>query len=158
MRIGTPATVNLATGAAIEGRVRYVRQQASLQTRTFQVEVEIPNRGGNVPAGMSAEIVLHADPVAAVIVPRSVVTLSDKGALGVRTVGDDGTVAFVPVEVVDDTPDGLVLDGVPRRCPGDHLRPGPGPRRRDGARRARRLGQRRRRACRARRRRLMDSL
>ena len=113
VRVGTPATVNLASGASIEGRVRYVRQQASAQTRTFQVEVEIPNRGGDVPAGMSAEIVLHADAVAAVTVPRSVVTIADSGALGIRVVGEDDTVRFVPVEVVDDTPDGLVLEGVP---------------------------------------------
>jgi membrane fusion protein, multidrug efflux system len=113
VRIGTDATVNLANGASIEGLVRYVRNQASEQTRTFQVEVEIPNRGGNVPAGMSAEIVLHADPVAAVVVPRSVVTLSDTGALGVRTVDDEGLVHFEAVEVVDDTPEGLILSGVP---------------------------------------------
>ena len=113
VRIGTQATVNLASGAVIEGRVRYVRNQASEQTRTFQVEVEIPNRGGDVPAGMSAEIVLHADPVAATVVPRSVVTLSDSGALGVRTVDDAGVVHFAPAEVVDDTPEGLILKGVP---------------------------------------------
>ena len=113
VRIGTAATVNLANGVSLEGRVRHVRRQASEQTRTFQVEVEIPNRGGDVPAGMSAEIVLHADPVSAVTVPRSVVTMSDSGALGVRIVGDNGKVSFVPVAVVDDTPGGLVLEGVP---------------------------------------------
>ena len=113
VRIGTRATVNLASGEVIEGRVRYVRRQASEQTRTFQIEVEIPNRGGDVPAGMSAEIVLHADPIAAIAVPRSIVTLSESGALGVRTVDDEGVVHFAPVDVVDDTPDGLILKGVP---------------------------------------------
>lgn len=113
VRIGMPTTVTLANGKTVEGLVRYVRHQASEQTRTFQIEVEIPNYGGDVPAGMSGEIVLHADPIAAVVVPRSVVTLSDGGELGVRTVGDGDRVSFVPVQVVDDTPKGLVLDGVP---------------------------------------------
>jgi multidrug efflux system membrane fusion protein len=116
VRIGTPATVNLANGVTVDGRVRYVRHQASEETRTFQIEVEIPNRGGDIPAGMSAEIVLHADPVAAVVVPRSVVTLAAGGALGVRLVDEAERVAFVPVEVIDDTPEGLVLDGVPPRA------------------------------------------
>jgi multidrug efflux system membrane fusion protein len=62
---------------------------------------------------MSAEIVLHADAVAAVTVPRSVVTIADTGVLGIRVVAEDGSVGFVPVDVVDDTPDGLVLRGVP---------------------------------------------
>jgi multidrug efflux system membrane fusion protein len=113
VRVGTPATVNLANGPAVEGRVRYVRPQASPQTRTFQIEVEIPNRGGDIPAGMSAEIVLHADPVDAVVVPRSVVTLDADGELGVRTVVEGDAIAFVPVSVIDDTPEGLVVDGVP---------------------------------------------
>jgi membrane fusion protein, multidrug efflux system len=113
VRVGTPATVNLTNGSAVEGRIRYVRPQASPQTRTFQVEVEIPNRGGSIPAGMSAEIVLHADPVSAVVVPRSVVTLDADGALGVRTVIEGDEVAFAPVIVIDDTADGLVVDGVP---------------------------------------------
>jgi membrane fusion protein, multidrug efflux system len=113
VRIGTSATVDLASGAEAEGRVRYVRNQASPQTRTFQIEVEIPNRGGDVPAGMSAEIILHADPLSALVLPRSVVTLSDAGVLGVRTVDDDDKVNFIPVTVIDDTPKGLVLSGVP---------------------------------------------
>lgn len=113
VRIGTPATVELANGAVVDGRVRYIRGQASEQTRTFQVEVEIPNRGGEIPAGMSAEIVLHADPIDALFVPRSIVTLSNRGELGVRIVDDTDTVVFAPITVIDDTSDGLVLSGVP---------------------------------------------
>ena len=96
--------------------------------------MEIPNRGGDVPAGMSAEIVLHADPVAAVTVPRSVVTMSDSGALGVRIVGDGDKVSFVPVAVVDDTPGGLVLQGVPEGSRDHHLRAGSGQGRREWSR------------------------
>jgi multidrug efflux system membrane fusion protein len=48
-----------------------------------------------------------------VVVPRSVVTLNADGALGVRTVVDGDEVAFVPVAVIDDTAEGLVVDGVP---------------------------------------------
>ena len=47
------------------------------------------------------------------VVPRSVVTLDAEGALGVRTVVEGDEVAFVPVAVIDDTADGLVVDGVP---------------------------------------------
>ena len=62
---------------------------------------------------MSAEIVLHADPIDALVVPRSVVTLSSRGELGVRIVDDKDTVVFAPITIIDDTSDGLVLSGVP---------------------------------------------
>ena len=63
---------------------------------------------------MSAEIVLHADPIDAVVVPRSVVTLSTRGALGVRiVVDDDDGRASCRSTVIDDTPTAWCSSGVP---------------------------------------------
>jgi membrane fusion protein, multidrug efflux system len=51
--------------------------------------------------------------VDAVALPRSVVTLSNDGDLGIRAVGKDSKVVFYPIDLVDDTPQGLVLGGIP---------------------------------------------
>ena len=111
--VGSKATVKLVDGSEMEGTVRYVSSEASEETRTFPVEIALPNAGNKVPAGMTADVLLLAPPVKAVTVPRSVITLSDKGELGLRVVGDDKVAAFAPVEIIDDTPDGLVVTGVP---------------------------------------------
>ena len=66
-----------------------------------------------MPAGMTAEITLRAQPTDAVVLPRSVVTLSDNGDLGIRAVDKDNKVVFFPIDLVDDTPTGLVLGGIP---------------------------------------------
>ena len=50
--------------------------------------------------------------VPAVRVPRSALTFSSEGKLGVRVVGEGGKVAFVPVAVVEDALDQLWLGGV----------------------------------------------
>jgi multidrug efflux system membrane fusion protein len=63
---------------------------------------------------MTAEVSVFAAPVRAVTVPRSVITLSDSGELGLRVVGADGTAGFAPVTIVDDTPQGLIVTGVPQ--------------------------------------------
>jgi multidrug efflux system membrane fusion protein len=63
---------------------------------------------------MTAEITLRSDPVDAVFLPRSVVTLSGAGDLGIRIVGPDNKVGFVPIDLIDDMPTGLVLGGVPK--------------------------------------------
>ncbi len=62
---------------------------------------------------MTAEIALSALPTDAIMLPRSVVTLGDKGDLGIRAVDKDNKVVFFPIDLVDDTPTGLVLGGIP---------------------------------------------
>ena len=107
---GDKAEVRLVNGREVEGEVRYISRDASAATRTFAVEVAIPNPELNIPAGMTAEITLRAEPVDSTVLPRSVVTLS---ADGIRAVDADNKVVFFPIDLVDDTPRGLVLGGIP---------------------------------------------
>jgi membrane fusion protein, multidrug efflux system len=111
--VGAKARVRLVTGAELEGTVRLVAREASAETRTFPVEIALSNPDLALSAGMTAEVHLSAAPVRAVEVPRSVITLSDAGELGLRVVGADNIAAFAPVTIIDDTPDGLVVTGVP---------------------------------------------
>ncbi|HLQ19813.1 MAG TPA: efflux RND transporter periplasmic adaptor subunit, partial [Tabrizicola sp.] len=90
-----------------------VAREASAQTRTFPVEIALPNPRMTLPSGMTAEVSLYAQPVRAVVVPRSIITLSDKGELGLRVVGADNVAQFAAVQIIDDTADGLVVTGVP---------------------------------------------
>ncbi|RVB28984.1 efflux RND transporter periplasmic adaptor subunit, partial [Mesorhizobium sp. M7A.F.Ca.CA.004.05.1.1] len=113
LKLGDKATIRLVSGQTVQGTVRYISRDASSATRTFRVEVAVPNADGSVPAGMTAEIALNAQPTDAVLLPRSVVTLGDKGDLGIRAVSKDNKVAFFPIDLVDDTPTGLVLGGIP---------------------------------------------
>jgi membrane fusion protein, multidrug efflux system len=109
---GNRAEVRLVDGTVVTGDVRFVSRDASPQTRTYRVEAEIDNSDGKVPAGMTAEVTLRAVPVEAVVLPRSVITLSAEGDLGVRGVDGDDKVVFVPIDLVDDTDNGLYLAGV----------------------------------------------
>lgn len=113
LKIGDTAKVRLVSGDVVEGTVRYISRDASSATRTFRVEIAIPNANGAIPAGMTAEITLQTAPTDAITLPRSVVTLSKDGDLGIRAVGSDGKVAFYPIDLIDDTQNGLVLAGIP---------------------------------------------
>lgn len=113
VKIGDSADVQLVDGSVRQGQLRYISREATNQTRTFPLEIAVPNPEGKVPAGMTAEITLHGRPVDAVTLPRSVVTLSGDGDLGIRIVLADDTVGFIPIDLIDDTPHGLVLGGVP---------------------------------------------
>ena len=113
VEIGNNASIRLIDGTTVEGKLSYISREASAQTRTFPIEIEIENRDGRIPSGMTAEIILRAAPVSATILPRSVITLSSKGDLGVRIVDEASRVAFFPIDLVDDTGDALVLGGIP---------------------------------------------
>jgi multidrug efflux system membrane fusion protein len=110
---GNAAEVHLVDGRVVEGKVRYVSRDAAEGTRTFRFEVAVPNPDAKIPAGMTAEITIRADPVQSVLVPRSVITLGENGELGVNAVDASEKVVFYPIDLVDDTPDGLYLAGIP---------------------------------------------
>jgi multidrug efflux system membrane fusion protein len=113
LKVGDEADVRLVNGQEGKGKVRFISSDASQTTRTYRVEVAIENADRAIPAGMTAEITMRAAPVDAVVLPRSVVTLSGDGDLGIRAVDGAGKIAFYPIDLVDDTPQGLVLAGIP---------------------------------------------
>lgn len=111
---GAKARVKLVSGAELEGTIRHVSRKASDKTRTFAVEVALPNADGAIPSGMTAELRLSAAPQKAITVPRSVITISDAGLIGLRVVDEAGVAGFAPVDLIDDSEGGLVLGGVPQ--------------------------------------------
>jgi multidrug efflux system membrane fusion protein len=113
LKLGNTAKITLVDGTETEGTLRYISRDASSATRTFRIEVAIPNEDKTLPAGMTAEINLRTEPTDSVMLPRSVVTLSADGDLGIRAVDKDNKVVFFPIDLVDDTPKGLVLAGIP---------------------------------------------
>jgi len=114
IKAGDKAEAQLVDGEKVTGTVRYISREATAATRTFRVEVAIPNPDDRIPAGMTAEITVRAAPADAVILPRSVVTLSANGDLGIRVADKDDKIVFYPIDLMDDLTNGLVLGGVPR--------------------------------------------
>jgi multidrug efflux system membrane fusion protein len=109
--MGDRATVELVTGGSAEGAVRFISPTASEGTRTYRVDVEIPNEKGAIPDGVTAEVTFKLAAIPAVRVPRSALTFSAEGVLSVRTVDDAGVVNSVPVQIVQDGSDELWLAG-----------------------------------------------
>lgn len=112
LTVGEPAEVRLVTGDRRRGIVRYRGRSAKETTRTFRAEIEVPNPEGAIAEGITAEVKLRLGTVAAHRVSPAVLTLNDAGEIGVKVV--EGDVAkFRRVRLVDDTPQGLWLAGLP---------------------------------------------
>jgi membrane fusion protein, multidrug efflux system len=114
VKVGDKAKVRLVTGQVAEGKIRFVSKSANQTTRTYRVEAELKNADGTIPDGITAEVTLSLVPTPLTRVPRSALTFSSGGDLGVRAVGDDGKVQFHPVSVHEDEQTFMWLDGVPQ--------------------------------------------
>jgi membrane fusion protein, multidrug efflux system len=114
--LGRAVTVSYATGASEAGRVCFISASAEPQTRTFRVEIRTPNSNGDIPSGISAETRIPTQEIDAHFVSTAVLSLGTDGALGVKTVGDDGTVAFNAIDVVRAQTDGVWISGLPENA------------------------------------------
>lgn len=110
---GARGEVRLLDGRSVIGTVSYVGSVAAPATRTFPVELEIPNPDGRIIEGITAEMALPIRQLRAHRVPPSVLTLSDSGALGVKAVDAQDQVVFHPAKVLGDSPEGIWLGGLP---------------------------------------------
>jgi len=110
--LGIPAKVTTVTGQAVDGKVSYISSIADEATRSFPIEIELPNADGKVLSGVTATAVVSLGTLPAHRLPQSVLTLDDAGALGVRAV-KDSVVEFYPVTIVSDSREGVWVTGLP---------------------------------------------
>ena len=60
LAVGNPGTARLVDNTTVEGTIRYLAPVADENTRTFRVELAVPNPDGTLRAGMTAELKLSA--------------------------------------------------------------------------------------------------
>ncbi|MDX2144435.1 MAG: efflux RND transporter periplasmic adaptor subunit [Rhodospirillaceae bacterium] len=117
LSIGKTATAVLITGRRVEGPVTYISAVADPTTRTYLVEMAVPNPAndpeGWILPGMTASIALPARQVMAHRIPPSILTLDDAGAVGIKILDDRDEVRFVPVRTVANTADNIWIEGLP---------------------------------------------
>ncbi|MFC7704283.1 efflux RND transporter periplasmic adaptor subunit [Plastorhodobacter daqingensis] len=115
IRPGMAARVRFVGGGESEGVLRFVSPLADAATRTFRVEAEIPNQERDLPAGLSAEVIIPYQTVAAHRVSAALGRLDEQGRLGLHVLDDENRVTFAPVEVIRARADGVWVTGLPPR-------------------------------------------
>lgn len=112
---GMAANARLVDGTGLQGRIRYVATAGQTETRTFRVELEVPNPDLALKDGMTAEIHIPTAEHQAHRLPTSTLVLNDQGVLGVRIVENE-VVRFVPVTIIGDAPEGAWVSGLAGRA------------------------------------------
>jgi multidrug efflux system membrane fusion protein len=113
LEIGGPARARLLDGREVVGALRLIAARAETETRTFRIEVEVPNADYEIRDGLSAELVVPVEDVPAHNISPAVLTLGPNGDVGVKLVDETDTVRFTPVQILREDSTGLWITGLP---------------------------------------------
>jgi multidrug efflux system membrane fusion protein len=115
IKAGATGRIKIITGEEVDGRVRYIGTVAEPTTRTFRVELEVANKDGWLRAGMTAETRIAVATEPAHFVSPAMLTLDDRGVVGLKLVNDRGLVEFHRAHLISDGPGGAWIGGLPER-------------------------------------------
>lgn len=116
IEIGGAASARLLDGREVAGTLRFISSRAETETRTFRVEVEVPNPDYAIRSGLSAELVIPVDAVPAHRISPAILTLGASGEIGVKLVDELDKVKFAPVEILREDTGGLWVIGLPEQA------------------------------------------
>ena len=91
----------------------YTSSVADDVSRTFEVEIEIPNPNLTLIDGLTVEISIPLKSRMAYRISPSVLTLGPKGEIGVKLVNTENVVEFHDIEMLSDTSDFSWISGLP---------------------------------------------
>ncbi|MEM6479064.1 MAG: efflux RND transporter periplasmic adaptor subunit [Pseudomonadota bacterium] len=110
--VGARAGARLISGEDVLGEVTFLSRRADEATRTFRVEIEVANGDLRIRDGQTADILIAAEGTEAHLLPGSSLTLNAAGDLGVRVADSENITRFVPVTLLRDTLEGVLVSGL----------------------------------------------
>lgn len=113
---GQKAVVQFLSGQTTEAIIRFIDRQANASTRTFSVELTIPNPDMKIPAGLSVEADLLMEEVQALEISPAWLALSEDGEPGIKWVTTTNQVQFTPVDIVKSESNRLWITGIPEQA------------------------------------------
>lgn len=111
--VGTQANAKLLQNQMVSGDITFIASAADMQTRTFKIEMTLPNSDHIIKEGMTAKIQIPVKEASAYKISPSILSLADDGTVGIKIVNAQDTVEFMPITLLKDTPEYLWVGGLP---------------------------------------------
>jgi multidrug efflux system membrane fusion protein len=99
---GASVSGRLLTGELVTGTVSYIARAADPISRSYRIEIEVDAKHEDLREGITVELMVNANEVAAHLIPSSALTLDDSGSVGVKIIDSSNSVLFRRVEIVGD--------------------------------------------------------
>ena len=114
MVLGDEVAITLLTGEAYSGTLSFIGHAPDLATRTYPIEVTIANPGMTIRAGLTAKMRVPVGVDRVHLISPASLVLNNIGTLGVRVMDDRHRVRFMAVEVIGESPAGILVKGLPK--------------------------------------------
>ena len=92
-------------GKTYLGLVNYISKTSDPETRNFKVQIKIDNKKFKILSGLSSKIEIELQPQKAFFIASSLISLDDKGRIGIKIVENE-KVIFLPINIISDVGDG----------------------------------------------------
>lgn len=112
--IGATAGARLLSGRKVQGQVTFVSRRADSITKTFRVEITVPNDDDSLRDGSTADIAIALSGTKGHLLPQSSLTLNGEGVIGIRA-AENGKAKFIPVDIIRDSAEGIWVSGLPAK-------------------------------------------
>jgi multidrug efflux system membrane fusion protein len=103
--------VDIAGAGTHQGQVAKIASQTSAATRTFDVEITVPNDEGGLRAGVTVEAAIDIGSVNAFAMSPAHLSVAGDGSLTAK-VSDSDTVRIIPVEMVRSGAERVYVSGL----------------------------------------------
>ena len=113
LKVGDSAKTVMLNGDEVSGEVTYISPFADESTRTFRVEITLPNVGGKLVAGMTTQIKVPLRSSDAYKISPALLTLNAEGDIQVASVDADDRVVLHDVDLIRSETDGIWVSGLP---------------------------------------------
>jgi multidrug efflux system membrane fusion protein len=110
---GSMVSGSTRMGREIAGQLSFIGKQSDPVTRTYPVEITVANGDYSLRSGLTVNVRAALDQVQAHRISPSLLTLSDDGHMGIRSLDEFNRVIFSSVDIVEDSPEGLWVTGLP---------------------------------------------
>lgn len=110
---GSSARAEFLDGSVLEGRITYIAPTANNETRTFRIVVSAPNPDLQVKDGLTVKLRIPSKKKQAYKISPSILSLDDRGRIGVKIVDPENIVRFQPVTILSSTPEAMWIGGLP---------------------------------------------
>ena len=113
IKVGQGVKVELLDGRSMSAEVSFVSYSADAQTRSYLVEIMVPNPSGWRVSGASVTLRVQLPQVLAHQFSPALLSLNGKGQLGVKAVDPDNRVQFYPVNTIAVSTDAATVTQLP---------------------------------------------
>ncbi len=116
LNVGDKANIVMLNGQGVAGEISYISPFADDKTRTFRVEVTLPNIDGALVAGMTTQVKVPLRSASAYKISPALLTLNAEGDIQVAAVDQENRVELFDVDLVRSETDGIWVTGLPENA------------------------------------------